>query len=651
MVQQVKHPDEPEADPASPNELISLTSYAARSASGDENGESSEVRVSDTSWDESRPHTLAELSPIQTLREIEAWIATQEARTRTNNRVLAELRAARADAETRAHDLASELESAQRALHAALCRAEGAERADSSRTIDKLHAELAERDAAIAHLKAEHEAQCINFEQLAAIRSREQENSALRQEEVRAAAETLATEIQALEERHRCSSESVASLEAQLAESRAERDALEEKLRTERTDRSALATRVAELEALTIDLGHALQAQTEATKRANAATEARERELAMEHKRSSALEAQLQAATRHATDLSEVAQSTETQLKMHLEQLATSQARLARLEHEATYQSEWLANLEVELAHAEVRAEQAEASRRTVENELGRVRTELQGETERANVLEAAQRELTLELERVRTELRAETERANALDATRQELALELERVRTELRAETERANALDATQRELALQLGRARTALQGETARANALDAAHREVALEFALELERMRAALYEREFQVRRLERDANTSAQELTRIKVDIERGNDTQLAQMVEFPDDGATLVPLDDMDAPAVPLGRHTTLGRARECDLCLKDTSVSRRHAVLTIEPNGAFIEDLRSVNGVTVNGQRIRHARVTDGDVIEVGVRRFRFTSPSAGRKTENSESGTTSSASTT
>ena len=623
MVQQVKHPDEPEADPASPNELISLTSYAARSASGDENGESSEVRVSDTSWDESRPHTLAELSPIQTLREIEAWIATQEARTRTNNRVLAELRAARADAETRAHDLASELESAQRALHAALCRAEGAERADSSRTIDKLHAELAERDAAIAHLKAEHEAQCINFEQLAAIRSREQENSALRQEEVRAAAETLATEIQALEERHRCSSESVASLEAQLAESRAERDALEEKLRTERTDRSALATRVAELEALTIDLGHALQAQTEATKRANAATEARERELAMEHKRSSALEAQLQAATRHATDLSEVAQSTETQLKMHLEQLATSQARLARLEHEATYQSEWLANLEVELAHAEVRAEQAEASRRTVENELGRVRTELQGETERANVLEAAQRELTLELERVRTELRAETERANALDAT----------------------------QRELALQLGRARTALQGETARANALDAAHREVALEFALELERMRAALYEREFQVRRLERDANTSAQELTRIKVDIERGNNTQLAQMVEFPDDGATLVPLDDMDAPAVPLGRHTTLGRARECDLCLKDTSVSRRHAVLTIEPNGAFIEDLRSVNGVTVNGQRIRHARVTDGDVIEVGVRRFRFTSPSAGRKTQNAESGTTSSASTT
>jgi pSer/pThr/pTyr-binding forkhead associated (FHA) protein len=50
---------------------------------------------------------------------------------------------------------------------------------------------------------------------------------------------------------------------------------------------------------------------------------------------------------------------------------------------------------------------------------------------------------------------------------------------------------------------------------------------------------------------------------------------------------------------------------------------------------QPNGAFIEDLRSVNGVTVNGQRIRHARVTDGDVIELGVKRFRFTSSAPGR----------------
>ena len=116
----------------------------------------------------------------------------------------------------------------------------------------------------------------------------------------------------------------------------------------------------------------------------------------------------------------------------------------------------------------------------------------------------------------------------------------------------------------------------------------------------------------------------------SRIKVSIERGNSNPRSETVGFLDDGATLVPLDDSDAPAVPLGRHTTIGRAPESDLCLKDSSVSRRHAVVTIGPKGAFIEDLRSVNGVTVNRQRIRHACLADGDVIELGVKRFRFTS---------------------
>jgi len=345
------------------------------------------------------------------------------------------------------------------------------ERADFAAIIDKMHAELAERDAAIAHLKAERTAQSTAFEELAATRSREQQRYAVRQEEVRAAAETLATEIQALEERCRRSTESVALRDAELAESRAARTALEETLRTVQTSDSARAARVVELE-----------------------------------------------------------------------QLAASQDRLANSERDATCQSERLATLQVALAHAEALAEQAEASRRPVEDELGRVRTELQRETERAKALDARQREL----------------------------------------------------------------------------------------ALELERTRAALDERELQLRHLERDAKTSARVLSRIKVAIERENSNPLSETVGFPDDGATLVPLDDSDAPAVPLGRHTTIGRAPESDLCLKDSSVSKRHAVVTIEPNGAFIEDLRSVNGVTLNGQRIRHARVADGDVIELGVKRFRFTS---------------------
>src|SRR5271170_6873886 len=177
MVQQVKHPDQAEAALGKPGDMLSLgvASYAAGLASDNENGESTEGRLSDTSWDESRPHTLAELPPIETLREIEAWFVAQDARARTNKRVLAELQAARADAEARADSVALELEVAQKALHSALGRASDPERADFAATIDKLHAELAERDAVIAHLKAEHTAQSTAFEELAETRSREQE--------------------------------------------------------------------------------------------------------------------------------------------------------------------------------------------------------------------------------------------------------------------------------------------------------------------------------------------------------------------------------------------------------------------------------------------------------------------------------------------
>jgi chromosome segregation ATPase len=515
MVQQVEHPDEAEAGGEK-----DFPFYDARLAFGNGNGESTGPR--DTSWGERRPQTIAEEPPTETLLEIEAWIAAQDARTRANNRVLAEFQAACADAQARADNLARELKVAQNALR-----------------------------TTIAHLKAERTAHSTAFEELAATRAREQKSYAVRQEEIRAAAETLTIEFQALEERYRRSTESLAAREAELAEARAARTALEETLHTVRTSGSAHAVRVAELEALATDLGHALQAQTEATNRANASTETCARELADKHSRASALEAQLQAAMRHATDLAAAAQSTETTLKMHIEQLAESEDRLANFEREATYQADWRTTLEVELAHAEWLAEQAEASRRPVEKELGRVRTELQ--------------------------------------------------------RETERANALDATQREL--------------------------------ALELERTRSALDEREFQLRRLERYADTSTQELSRVKFGTACANGNPLSETLEFPDDGATLVPLDDGEAQAIPLGRHTTIGRAPESHLRLRDSTVSRRHAVVTIGPNGAFIEDLRSVNGVTVNSQRIRHARLADGDVIELGAKRFRFTS-SAGERSARS-----------
>lgn len=69
--------------------------------------------------------------------------------------------------------------------------------------------------------------------------------------------------------------------------------------------------------------------------------------------------------------------------------------------------------------------------------------------------------------------------------------------------------------------------------------------------------------------------------------------------------------------------LKRHTcTVGRAPTNDLVLADPAVSRHHAVLSWDGARLTIEDAGSVNGLTVNGTRTRHAALEDGDSIAIG-----------------------------
>jgi hypothetical protein len=67
----------------------------------------------------------------------------------------------------------------------------------------------------------------------------------------------------------------------------------------------------------------------------------------------------------------------------------------------------------------------------------------------------------------------------------------------------------------------------------------------------------------------------------------------------------------------------RGAALGRSRDCDIVLEDSSVSRRHAELLPEGEAWMIEDLGSTNGVRVNGLTIDGAhRLRSGDRIEMG-----------------------------
>ena len=90
----------------------------------------------------------------------------------------------------------------------------------------------------------------------------------------------------------------------------------------------------------------------------------------------------------------------------------------------------------------------------------------------------------------------------------------------------------------------------------------------------------------------------------------------------------GAVLMALDGDTPRMLEVRDLATVGRAADNDLMVEDTTVSRHHAIIVAGEPGAFIEDLDSVNGIAINGRRVRHARLTDGDIVTLGVARFRF-----------------------
>jgi hypothetical protein len=72
---------------------------------------------------------------------------------------------------------------------------------------------------------------------------------------------------------------------------------------------------------------------------------------------------------------------------------------------------------------------------------------------------------------------------------------------------------------------------------------------------------------------------------------------------------------------------GVRFTIGRTRECDLCLTDLSVSRMHALLVRREDGWVLSDLGSHNGTRLNGWLVREAvPVRPGDRVEFGSMAF-------------------------
>jgi pSer/pThr/pTyr-binding forkhead associated (FHA) protein len=68
---------------------------------------------------------------------------------------------------------------------------------------------------------------------------------------------------------------------------------------------------------------------------------------------------------------------------------------------------------------------------------------------------------------------------------------------------------------------------------------------------------------------------------------------------------------------------GADLVLGRSRECDLPLRSSQASRRHAAVRRGPGGVVVRDLGSTNGTRVNDVPVRgERRLEPGDRIQIG-----------------------------
>src|SRR5688572_5050234 len=71
------------------------------------------------------------------------------------------------------------------------------------------------------------------------------------------------------------------------------------------------------------------------------------------------------------------------------------------------------------------------------------------------------------------------------------------------------------------------------------------------------------------------------------------------------------------------LPNNKEIVVGRSSELDMVLVEDMVSRRHAKLTVTGDQIFIQDLGSTNGTFVNGEKIKRARLSEGDRILIGT----------------------------
>ncbi|MDO8962884.1 MAG: DUF3662 and FHA domain-containing protein [Coriobacteriia bacterium] len=126
-----------------------------------------------------------------------------------------------------------------------------------------------------------------------------------------------------------------------------------------------------------------------------------------------------------------------------------------------------------------------------------------------------------------------------------------------------------------------------------------------------------------------------------RVSADLAFAEDDPAAPLLTFdiaeddeddapgPVGGIATVTVGETDHDVALRGNRVVVGRLATCDICLGDANASRSHAAFTRTADGWTIDDLESTNGTYLNGRRVTASeRLSDGDVVEIGLTRLTF-----------------------
>ena len=86
---------------------------------------------------------------------------------------------------------------------------------------------------------------------------------------------------------------------------------------------------------------------------------------------------------------------------------------------------------------------------------------------------------------------------------------------------------------------------------------------------------------------------------------------------------------------------GPEITVGRDPKNSIFLNDMTVSRKHAKIIVNSQGAMVEDLGSLNGTWVDGAIVNAAPLHDGSSLQIGTFTLVYHTGSAPERIETGE----------